>query len=296
MSIWSITHKSLPGRVSVRAPYPNVFLQVVPLSHRSCIRGWSLIPPEDLIWQAPSKEPTPPVPGWYSMLKCRIYKGDIGYALSFDKDANELSVLIALQWLRPRSHPSDALGQDPNACHLFSPELHHGQLHSPYRGLTRYQHSTDIFISGLLLMKLRPNQFKYLPTPFPSQICLHVASMVDPCFMKATHAKFNRHFWKPDDCAAISDPYHGEKWGNFVSIDLENKLAVVRLPEGPEYEFPLSSLGHLYHVGDVIRIIADPYSDSRYVHHQNLGCSGFICDVDPLSDDITISDSPNSEV
>ncbi|KAI9459516.1 hypothetical protein HD554DRAFT_2041858, partial [Boletus coccyginus] len=164
-----------------------------------------------------SKEPTPPVPGWYSVLKYGIYKGDIGYALSFDKDANELNL---------RSRPSDTLGQDPNASRLFSPELHHGRLRSPYRGLTCYQHSTDIFISGLLLLKLRPNQFKYLPAPFPSQICLHVASMVDPDFMKATHAKFNRLFWKPDDRVAISDPSHGEKWGNLVSIDLENESAV----------------------------------------------------------------------
>jgi hypothetical protein len=145
-------------------------------------------------------------------------------------------------------------------------------------------------------MTLQPNQFKYLPTPFPSQICLHVASMVDPHFMKATHAKFNRQFWKPDDRAAILDPYHGEKWGNLVSISLETESAVVHLPEGPEYELPLSSLHRLDRVGDVVHVIADPYSDSRYIQHQNLGRSGFICDVNPLSDNTTISDSPNSEV
>ena len=61
--------------------------------------------------------------------------------------------------------------------------------------------------------------------------------------MGATHAKFNQHFWKPDDCAIILDPYHGEKWGNLVSIDLENELAVVHLPEGLEYDFSLFSSG-----------------------------------------------------
>lgn len=77
-------------------------------------------PPQRSNLAAPSKELTPPIPGWYSVLKHIIYKGDISYALSFDKDANELSILIVPQWLRPRSHPLDALGQDPNACCLFS--------------------------------------------------------------------------------------------------------------------------------------------------------------------------------
>ena len=295
-SIRSATHKLLPGRVTVHAAYPNVFLHAVPSSHRSCIRGWSLIPVEDRIWQPSSEGPTPSVPGWYSVSKRGIYKEDIAYAISFDRDSAELDVLVVPRRITPRNPPMDALGRAHNARTLFSPDIHHGRPRSPYRGLPRHEHSANVFISGLLLMKLKTNQFRQVSVPSPSQISLHAASMVDPQFIKATHRKYNRLFWNAGDRVTISDPSLGDTWGSLISIDIENQCAVVCLPDDSEYELPLSSLRRLHRVGDVVRVLTDPFSHSRYVHHQNLGRTGIICDIDPLLDDITIQDPSASQV
>lgn len=293
-SIRAIAHKSLPGRVTVYARYPNLFLHAVPSSHRSCIRGWSLIPLEDRLQQASIERPTPSIPGWYSVSKRGIYKGDVGYGIFFDGNANELHLLVAPRKLRPKSQPL-ALGQDHNGRRLFSSEVHHGVSRSPYRGLPRYQHFDNIFVSGLLLLKLKPNQFKHVITPSPHQIALHVASSVDPSFMKITRHKFHQPFWKLDDRVTFSDATYGERRGTLVSIDLETQFATVRLLEA-QHELALSLLNRLFYVGDLVRVIADPSSDPEDIHHEYIGRSGFICAVDPLEDDITVRDSAGGEV
>ena len=146
-------------------------------------------------------------------------------------------------------------------------------------------------------MKLMAHQLKPISVPFPSQITHHVASVVDPQFMKATHQKYNRSFCKPGDHVSVLNPSLGDTWGHLISIDMENEYVIVGLPDGPELELPLSLLSGLRHqVGDVVRVLVDPLSDSRHIHHQNLDRSGIICETDPLLDDITIKYSPNSQV
>jgi len=73
-------------------------------------------------------------------------------------------------------------------------------------------------------------------------------------------------------------------WGNLVGIDVGSHFAVVHLPECLKSHLPLSSLSCLHCVGDVIHVLFHPFSNSGYVHHQNLDHFRIICEVDPVVD------------
>ncbi|KAG6370385.1 hypothetical protein JVT61DRAFT_12106 [Boletus reticuloceps] len=285
-------HKFLPGRVTVRATHPNIFLDAVPLSRRSCILGWSLIPLEDRISTFLRGRSIPSIPGWYTVLKRGMYKGDIAYALDFDEDASELQLLVAPRWLKRRKQLAEheCFGQVTNVRRLFSPEEHRACPQPPRYGLLCYLHKEQTFIAGLLLMKVKINQVTQVTTPSPQQISPYVTSMVNPPFMKATHKKYNQLFWKAGDRVLVSDSTHLGKSGSIVAIDHETRSAVVRLCEGPEYLIPFASLSRLYHIGDVVRVIKDPFSDHLSTQHELMGRSGLIVHIDHETSEVTVTE------
>ncbi|KAH0826466.1 hypothetical protein J3R83DRAFT_5467 [Lanmaoa asiatica] len=285
-------YKFLPGRVTVRATHPNIFLDAVPLSHRSCILGWSLIPLEDRISTFLRGRSIPSVPGWYTVLKRGMYKGDIAYALDFDEDASELHLLVAPRWLKRRKQLAEheCFGQVTNVRRLFSPEEHRACPQPPHYGLLCYLRKEQTFIAGLLLMKMKINQVTQVTTPSPQQIALYVTSMVNPPFMKATHKKYNQLFWKAGDRVVVSDSTYLGKSGSIVAIDHETRSAVVRLYEGPEYLIPLTSLSRSYHIGDVVRVIKDPFSDHLSTQHELIGRSGIIVHIDRETSEVTVTE------
>lgn len=288
--------KYLPGRVTVCAPYPNVFLHTVPPSHYSCIRGWSLIPVEDRIPAYLFGRPIPSLPAWYTVSKRGIYKGDIAYALDINNDTMELHVLVAPRRLKPKKSSTKAGGLGSTQVRrLFSPEEHCGQPQPPRYGLPCYRYREQIFLAGLLLMRVNIGQITHLPSPSPQQIGLHVVSMVNPVFMKITYERYNQRFWKAGDRVRISDSTHLGKHGNIVTIDRETESAFVCLSEGQEHPIPLSSLARLYRTGDGVRVIEDSFSDHQSVCHELIGRSGFISYIDCETGEATVTQG-NTEV
>lgn len=231
------------------------------------------------------------------MSKRGIYRRDTAYGLSFDEESGTLQVLVAARQLKPsRRRLEDDIGQDVNARRLFSPDQFGGIPQAPCRGRPQYHYKRNTFVSGLHLLALKLNQVAPLPTPSPHQIALHVASMVDPAFMTATYQSYNQRFWKPDDHVTVSDSVHHGKRGILLEIELENRSATVRLPEGDEYISPLADLRRSYSVGDVVRVIEDPFSDTQNVHHQLLGHFGIVSYIEFATEEITVTESDGSEV
>jgi hypothetical protein len=285
-------HMQLPGRVSLFAPDPKTFLRAVPPSHRSCVRGWSLIPFEERIFPLFERSTTQ-VPGWYTVSKRGMYRGDLGYATFFDENSAELHLLVAPRRLKPRKRPAEGedIGQDYNTPRrLFSPDEHAGHPCPPYHGNSCYQYNQNIFVCGLLLLKLKINQVDHALPPSPHQIALHVTSMVNPPFMMATQRKFNQRFWKEGDCVTITDATHHDTRGRLVCMEGDNDSAVVRLYDDSEYAFALSSLRRLHSVGDVVRVVEDPFSNNQNLYHGVMGWSGMITYVDPLVGEITVTE------
>jgi ribosomal protein L21E len=266
------------------------------------VRGCSLVPFKDrvsslrLFGPAGRREP-PFIPGWYTVSKRGLYHSDIAYGLFFNEDSGELQVVVAAQQLKLSSHrPEDDIGQDVNACRLFSPDQFKGQQQAPYRGWSYYLHKRKTFVSGLLLLTLKLNQVAPLPTPSPHQISFHVALMVDLPFMAATYQSYNQRFWKSDDLVIVSNSLYQEKRGVLLEIELENRSATVRLLEGEKYISPLSNLRCSYSIGDVVRVIENPFSNMQNVHHQFIGQSGMVSYVDFATEEITVTKSDSSEV
>ncbi|KAI9571089.1 WD40-repeat-containing domain protein [Boletus coccyginus] len=248
-------YKNLPHRSTVCAVGPSTFLLAVPVSHISCVCGWSLVPFEDRISLSPVFGCSePPLPGWYTISKHGMYKGDVAYGLSFEGESGELRVLIASQTLKPpKCWPGDDIGQAHHARRLFSPNQFRGKQLVPYHGWSHYEYKKETYISGLLLISLRLNQVAPLPTPTPHQIALHVASMVSPAFMTTTYQTYNQQFWKENDIVVVSNSAYFEKHGVLLEIEHASCLArVYLLLEGEEFSFPLSNLHRKYVLGDVV--------------------------------------------
>ncbi|KIK76085.1 hypothetical protein PAXRUDRAFT_18458 [Paxillus rubicundulus Ve08.2h10] len=190
-------HKLLWGRVTVSAPSPSTFIHVLPPSHSSSVNCYSLVPAEDYICLFGIAALEPQVPGWYKILKCRMYKGDLAYALSYDAASSCSNILLASRYLPDPTcrDRDDKIGQDQKARCLFKPELYRGAIQPSICGMACYIHKHHTYISSLLL-QLTKTQVEPVLTPSPHQIALHVGSMVDPAFMAITHARYNRQFWK----------------------------------------------------------------------------------------------------
>ena len=235
-------HQLLPGRATVCTMDPQTFLCTVPPSYPSCVHGLSLVPFEDHVSLLPlfgwtGRKP-PPIPGWYTVSKHRIYHRDIAYGLSFDAELGALQVLVVARQLKPlRRHPEDNISQDVKACHLFSLTQFNGIQRAPCCGHPRYHYKRNTFISSLLLLILKLNQVALLPTPFPHQIILHVTSMVDLAFMAVTYQSYNQQFWKPNDHVSVSDSIQHRKRGILLKIELEDRSATVQLLKGGEYTY-----------------------------------------------------------
>ena len=226
-----------------------------------------------------------------------IYHHDIAYGLSFDVELGALQVLVAARQLRSsRCCPEDDIGQDVKARHLFSPAQFNGIQQAPCRGHPRYHYKRNTFVSGLLLLTLKLNQVAPLPTPSPHQIALHVALMVDPAFMAVTYQSYNQRFWKPNDHVSVSDSVHHGKRGILLEIELENCLATVQLLEGGECISPLSNLRCSHSIGDVVRVIEDPFSNTQSVHHQFIGHFGMVSYIEFAMEEITMTESDGNEI
>ncbi|KAF8837228.1 hypothetical protein BDN67DRAFT_983386 [Paxillus ammoniavirescens] len=114
-------HKLLPGYVTVYVADPRTFLCALPKSHPACVKTWILVLLENQRNLFSGAEPS--VPGWYTISKRGLYKGNIGYALSCDGDAGSMELLVAFD-----------IDQDQRARHLFLPDLHAGTSQPPLRG------------------------------------------------------------------------------------------------------------------------------------------------------------------
>lgn len=133
----------------------------------------------------------------------------------------ELLVLVAPQRLKPKKHLSkeESLGRSKQSCHLFSPEEHYSELRPSRYALPCYRHKEQVFLAGLLLMRVNINQINPRFAPLPQQIALYVASMVHPSFMKASYIKYDQTFWKTGDWVMITNSTHLGQHGNIVFIE-----------------------------------------------------------------------------
>ncbi|KIK79220.1 hypothetical protein PAXRUDRAFT_16447 [Paxillus rubicundulus Ve08.2h10] len=191
-------HKLLWGRITVSVLDPSTFIHTLPLYHSSSVNCYSLVPAKEYIRLFSVAALEPQVPGWYNILKCGTYKGDLAYALSYNAASSCLNILLASQYLPDptcQDH-DDKIGQDQKARCLFKPELYGGAIQPSICGMACYSYKRHMYISGLLLLQLTKTQVEPVLTPSPHQIALHVGSMVDPAFMVIAHAHYNWQFWK----------------------------------------------------------------------------------------------------
>ena len=189
------------------------------------------------------------------------------------------------------------IGQDCHACRLFSQENYKG-----VGSTSMYRHLTFIFqrhryIAGLLLLQVPETQVHVLPTPSPHQISLHLQSGIDPAFMDDTRRRYNQMFWKPLDCVVVNDASRFQVPSKLVSIDLENNSALVEsILEGESLVVSLAALDRVYQVGDLVRVITDPCSDCRNIHHEYIGKFGLVAEVDYCTGEVTFLDQDHSPV
>ena len=291
-------YKILPGHATVCTPDPWTFIHTILPFHENCFHGWSLVPFEHQI--SPRSlfgQPEPSIPGWYSVSKCGPHHGDITYALSFNAELQEFQVLVAGWQFKPMRWIEDDIRQDVNACRLFIQDQFQGIPQAPYWGWACFLFQWKTFVSGLLLLTLKLNQVAHLPTPTPSQISLHVTSVVDPPFMTSTYLAYHWQIWKPRDWVIISDSVHLGGWGTQLAIDLENHLVTIQLLNSEDYIYPLYSLHCSYSIGDSVWVVQDPFSDISNIHHHFMGQSGMVSDVEVSeTEEITVTDSNSEEV
>ncbi|KAF9231446.1 hypothetical protein BU15DRAFT_68327 [Melanogaster broomeanus] len=214
-------HKLLPGCVVVYAADPNTFLHALPKSHSTCVRTWTLVPLEDQINLFGAAEPS--VPAWYTITKHGLYKGDIGYALSYDGEAALIDLLVASRRLNdPTRRRGDGdIGQDRRTRRLFLPCLYEATSHPPLHGRARHKYKGNSFVAGLLLLKRKKTEVWPLAIPSPYQIALHAESMMNPAFMTASLHCYNQQFWKPDDHVVVCDAAHQGKRSVLHAISRE---------------------------------------------------------------------------
>lgn len=244
-------------------------------------------------------QPEPSVPGWYTVSKRGLYKGDIAYGLSFQRDSGELHVLLPSRQLKPKKRKSDEdIGRDTKARCLLSPVVCTGKPQAlvPLRGNPRHRYRNKTFVSGLLLMTLKLNQVIPVANPSPYQIALHVASTVDHSFMVTTYQSYNRQFWKTNDRVIISDSVYYGQVGVLIEIERENGFATVLLSDGTEYSSSMSNLRRSFRIGDVVRVIEDSFSDAQNVYHNVLGHFGAISFLDFETEEITVMESNQNQV
>ncbi|KAF8833008.1 hypothetical protein BDN67DRAFT_986311, partial [Paxillus ammoniavirescens] len=239
----------------------------------------------------------PSVPGWYTISKHGLYKGDIGYALSYDGDAGSMELLVALRQLDDptRQHDNSDIGQDQRARCLFLPDLYAGTSQPPLRGRACHKYKGHLFVAGLLLLKLKRSDARPFSTPLPHQIALHVESAVNPVFLTASLHRYNQLFWKEGDRVTVCNAAHQGQRGVLQAISFKTQSATVHLLEGGECFIPFSELRRCFSTGDVVRIIDDPHSDIQNVHHQVIGKFGNIISVDVDTEEVTVLDSAGEE-
>ncbi|KIJ09590.1 hypothetical protein PAXINDRAFT_157857 [Paxillus involutus ATCC 200175] len=289
-------HKLLPGYVTVYAADPRTFLHALPKSHPTCVKTWILVPLENQTNLFGAAEPS--VPGWYTISKRGLYKGNIGYVLSYDSDAGSMELLVASRRLNnpTRQRDDSDIGQDQRARCLFLPDLYSGTSQPPLRGRACHKYKGHIFVAGLLLLKLKRSDVRPSSTPSPHQIALHMESAVNPAFLTASLHRYNQLFWKEGDCVTVCNAAHQGQRGVLHTISFETQSAMVHLLEGGECFVPFSELQRCFSAGDVVQIIDDPHSDIQNIHHRVIGKFGNIISVDVNTDEVTVLDSAGEEI
>ncbi|KAF8833154.1 hypothetical protein BDN67DRAFT_986211, partial [Paxillus ammoniavirescens] len=288
-------HKLLPRYVTVYAADPCTFLRALPKSHPACVKTWILVLLENQRNLFGGAEPA--VPGWYTILKCGLYKGDIGYALSYDSDAGSMELLVVSRQLDDPTHQRDNsdIGQDQRARCLFLPDLYAGTSQPPLRGRACHKYKGHLFVAGLLLLKLKRSDVRPFSTPSPHQIALHVESAVNLAFLTASLHRYNQLFWKEGDRVTVCNAAHQGQHGVLQAISFETQSAMVHLLEGGKCFVPFSELQCCFSAGDVVRIINNPHSNIQNVHHQVIGKFGNIISVDVDTEEVMVLDSVGEE-
>lgn len=294
----SSTIEGLPGRVSVFAPDRKTLFSRAPPSHIDCIRSYTRVPAEDIALHALFSGPRT-IPAWCIITKRGLYKGDLGYVVAFDHKSGVLDILVASRYLSPlpRLPDDEMIGEDPHARRLFSQENYKGIGSTRMHGHPTFVFQNRRYIAGLLLLQLPATQVRELPTPSPHQISLHVHSGIAPAFMDDTRRRYHQTFWKPLDRVVVNDASYFQLHSQLVSVDLENKSAVVEsIVERENLAVSLAALYRVYQPGDLVRVIADPCSDRRNVHHENIGKFGLVTEVDYGTEEVTFLDQDHSLV
>lgn len=270
----------------------------VPPSHIDCVRSLTLVPVEERVPLIRVFGEVRTIPAWCIISKHGRYKGDLGYIISFNAQSGVFDVLAASRELEPlpRYDDDEMIGQDIRARRLFSPESYGGVQHTSVQGLPTYKFKQHRYVVGLLLLQLPEKQVRPCPTPSPHQISLHLESKIAPSFMNDTLRRYNQKFWKPLDRVVVNDAAYFGLRARLVSIDHENDSAIVETQEINQYFAPLSTLERLYQAGDLVRIVVDPCSDRDSVHHQNIGKSGIVTEVDILTQEVTFLDDDSAPV
>ena len=189
------------------------------------------------------------------------------------------------------------IGEDPHAHRIFSQENYKGIGSTRMHGHPTFVFQNCRYIAGLLLLQLPATQVRKLPTPSPHQISLYVHLGIAPAFMDDTRRRYHQTFWKPLDRVVVNDVSYFQLHSQLVSIDLKNKSVVVEsIVERENLAVSLAALYRVYQPGDIVQVIADPCSDHRNVHHENIGKFGLVTEVDCGTEEVTFLDQDHSLV
>ena len=252
----------LPCRLYVSATDPLEVRQNLPPSHCQVPKSIVLLPLEEGTSLATFKaRKALPTRSWVRIKKSALYKGDVGYVETSDRD--NAVIVVA-----PRQRPYDIPEQSGEKMEF---DLELARLANlPVEPIlssigTEIGHTCNRqqFVSGLLRLSLPVHALEVVDLPHPDDIKYLAAA--NRTFVEETVHLFSAQFWREKDQVKIQEGDLKGKLGTLSSIHWDQRTAVVSCEEGA-FDCSLRELRRHFKLGDAVRVIAGPFSgEAGYV-------------------------------
>lgn len=113
-----------------------------------------------------------------------------------------------------------------------------------------------------LLRKSYPKQIlEVVELPHPDDLMFHVLSGIDSSLTHRTIATFSAQLWQEGDAVRVVVGEHLDATGRIVSVDRQNRSAVITVPGdrgSVEYHYDIFHLQRVHNCGDWVKIFAGP--------------------------------------
>ncbi|KAJ8587290.1 hypothetical protein M405DRAFT_316926 [Rhizopogon salebrosus TDB-379] len=253
------------GDLYVAAESPNTIAESLPSSHAPAVREYTCISEEELNAVMRSRS-TFPHPAWVRIKRGR-YNGDIGYVFDSDQSNGLVGVLIPPRDFRDPTSKGSATLLDrchlPNDTSLSDILLGEQVVGWSYKGEQYYK--------GLLLKHFHRECLELVTRPHVDDIRLHLQSGWDLPFLTRTKVAFSMQFLRAGDAVRVIAGELRSLVATVTSVDHIYSASLELTLDGQttEAQVRLENLERVFHVGDVVRVVAGSY----------LGLEGYILEM-----------------